>query len=209
MEERLLGYDTREMWLNYQDNWSQEHRNDYLLREDITKPLSTDTMVWEQATELYEIKTPDWIGANSLWEDLEHLEDFHSKQKRLVKPYWIILITWLSENPEAYKSKSEFNAPYFDPVKPAEKHDSWELLGYDISDMWLLSGLMNCGYTSSDDIQLLRKKWPKHLNEYHLFEDVETAKEFRDITDKRVKEHAPFSVYGIYLVKKINLGIQI
>jgi hypothetical protein len=199
MEERLLGYDAREMWLNYQDNWSQEHRNGYLLRENLTKPLSTDNMVWDEVTELCEIKTPDWIGANSIWEDLEHLEGFLGKHKQLVKPYWIILITWLSESPKNYKS--EYNAPCFLPVKPAKKEDSWKFLGYDISDGWLLSGLMNCGYTPPDDIESLRKKWSMHLNEYHLFEDFDIAREFRDHTDVRVKEHAPFSVYGIYLVK--------
>lgn len=199
MEERLLGYDAREMWLNYQNDWEQEHRSNFLLREDLIKPLSTDDMVWKGVTDLYEIKTPDWIGANSIWEDLEHLEGFLGKHKQLVKPYWVILITWLSENPKAYKS--EYDAPYFEPVKPAQKKDSWKFLGYDISDAWMLSGLMNCGYTPPDDIESLRKKWSIYLNEYHLFEDFEIAREFRDFTDVRVKEHAPFSVYGIYLVK--------
>ena len=47
---------------------------------------------------------------------------------------------------------------------------------------------------------MLRRRWGPHLNEHHLFDDMDRAVEFEAMTDKRVEEHAPFYVYGIYSI---------
>jgi hypothetical protein len=73
------------------------------------------------------------------------------------------------------------------------------LLGYDVADDVFLSGLSNCGYTD-DEKSALRPKWAPHLNKYHLFDDANIAYEFKTIADARVCEHAPFFVFGIYLL---------
>ncbi len=46
VQGRLLGFDVREMWFTLEDLWNQQRRQVFLLRDDVTKPLSTDTLVW-------------------------------------------------------------------------------------------------------------------------------------------------------------------
>ena len=78
--------------------------------------------------------------------------------------------------------------------------EAWEFLGFDVADEWLLSGLSNCGY--GDDAEPLRREWAGHLNGHHLFDNLDKAIEFEALTDKRVEEHAPFFIYGIYSIPK-------
>jgi len=197
MEERLIGFDAREMWLSF--DWDPQRRQTYLLREEIEKPLSTDTMVWKQALDLCQIDPPSWTGVNDLWDDMDRLREFVGKHKTLLYPFWLIAITWLSDNPESYSAK--YDCRYLCPVRPAQIDPLWELLGYDVSDMFLLSGLSNCGYTAPDDIFALRASFAGKINRFHLFDSLCDAQKFRDFTDQRVKEHASFSVYGVYQIK--------
>jgi hypothetical protein len=72
-------------------------------------------------------------------------------------------------------------------------------LGFDVSDGFLLSCLTNCGYRE-DEVEALRARWTSCLNVHHLFTRAADASAFRDMSNARVKEHAPFFVYGIRLV---------
>ena len=73
------------------------------------------------------------------------------------------------------------------------------LLGFDVRERFLppSSGLSNCGY-SPTEVARLRGAWASDLNEHHLFADVGRALAFRDLTDHRVPEHAPFFVYALH-----------
>jgi hypothetical protein len=73
------------------------------------------------------------------------------------------------------------------------------LLGYDVADVHFTSGLSNCGYLG-EEREWLRSKWGRDLNEHHLFRESTRALEFVAVTDKRVPEHAPFLVFGVYLL---------
>ncbi|QRK05845.1 hypothetical protein JQX13_37765 [Archangium violaceum] len=57
-----------------------------------------------------------------------------------------------------------------------------------------------CGYTESE-APGLRAQWSGHLNEHHLLGDLGRALEFRDASDERVPEHAPFFVFGLWLIE--------
>ncbi len=84
---------------------------------------------------------------------------------------------------------------------PSTRIDSWGLLGYDVSDEELLSGLMNSGFDKKpEDVQSFRDTSVPHMNTYHLFDSVEPAAQF--IHHERVQEHAPFFIFGIWLIKK-------
>jgi hypothetical protein len=76
----------------------------------------------------------------------------------------------------------------------------WERLGYDVADSSLISGLSNCGYTPQE-AGVLRPAWSRRLNKHHLFEEMQPASEFSQLTNRRVPEHAPFYVYGLYVVE--------
>jgi hypothetical protein len=63
------------------------------------------------------------------------------------------------------------------------------------------SGLVNCGYTQ-EDLLALRPTWDLRLNAFGLFDSIEDAVAYRDITDARVPEHAPFWVYALWQLRR-------
>lgn len=197
-EEQLLGFDAREMWLEFDSFWSQERKELYLLRKNVEKPLSTDVLVWPAVIDVdSNIKSPSSGGVFNLWDDLQRLHQFlEQTELPLLGSAWTIGITLRIET----ASGQGTNIFPLLPVSPLTIDDSWVFLGYDISDRALLSGLSNCGY-SPENVQSLRERWGPHLNKYHLFTDHVLAHEFREMTDARVKEHAPFFVYGLYLIQ--------
>ena len=67
------------------------------------------------------------------------------------------------------------------------------------------SGLSNCGYTDAGAASL-RSQWAGLLNEHHLLGDLEKAFEFRDLSERRVPEHTPFFVFGLWLVEAVGGG---
>lgn len=193
--ELVLGFDAREVALPFAHSWPQERREQYLLRPDLEKPLSTDVMVWESVFHLNEqVALPKWIGpVQELWDSLERLETFlKHEDAQLTKPYQVIGVTRFLDSRLQAEMQNHFQ------ITPAEIDKSWQLLGYDVSDTYLLSGLSNCAYTS-DEIKIFRERWSPQLNQHHLFTDYEQANVFKHMSDERVKEHAPFFVYGLYL----------
>jgi len=201
--ELLLGFDAREMWLDFSEEWPEERKRSFLLRRDIVKPLSTDTSVWPSVFDVdHTLQRPPWIGPiGRLWEDLRALENSLSTESNRTKPYWVIALTLLS----AIRSREEL--AYWNTMTegilytPAVRDPSWQLLGYDVADSYLISGLTNFEYRK-DEVQDIGEKYIPSLNEYHLFQSVEPAAEFLPLADERGGVHAPFFVFGIWLIKK-------
>jgi hypothetical protein len=73
------------------------------------------------------------------------------------------------------------------------------LLGYDVADRWLLSGLSDCGWAPGE-IRPSGAWSVAQLNEHHLFHEPERAFEYVEAVNLRVPEHAPFFVYSLYLL---------
>lgn len=82
------------------------------------------------------------------------------------------------------------------PEPKTEPEIAWETLGFDISDDLRPSGLSNCGY--DEEVFEWRARWGKALNEHGLVNRIEDAFALRAEMDKRVEEHAPFSVFQIW-----------
>ncbi len=193
VSEILISYDAREDFSVFSDTWDANRTEMYLLKESIVKPLSTDVMVWDSIFHVLQISLPDWVGpCQNLWQDYYKLSEFLAS-KSINKPYKHIAITQ-----HISKSREKYLAAIYQ-TNPSRIDHQWQLLGYDISDEFLLSGLMNCGYRDDEKIEL-QSHWAKFLNQFHLFSDLEVAIEFQKITDIRVPEHSPFSVYGIYRI---------
>jgi hypothetical protein len=192
--EIVIGYDAREYFDSNSDFiWEKERIDRYLLKTNLKKPLSVDVMVWDSIFHLSSISLPTWIGwRQQLWDSLERLMLFIQSQP-IHQPYRVTAITERVFEDE----KSRLEALY--GIQLAIKSDSWIFLGFDVADEWLLSGLTNCGYRF-DEHEILRNIWQGKLNQYHLFDTYEDADMYREMTNTRVKEHAPFSVYGIYRV---------
>jgi hypothetical protein len=144
-----------------------------------------------------ELEPPQWNGPiQGLWDDLarlrSHLDGAWGTSWQPCRLIAVTLLYGLYPSEEQARWDERIVG-----VVPAAVDRRWELLGYDVSDEWLLSGLSNCGY-EADEVAPLRQRWGSHLNEHHLFTEVEQAKEFAKVSDQRVAEHAPFFVYGIY-----------
>jgi hypothetical protein len=176
------------------DAWPDQ----FLLRPDVYAPLSTDTMVWPSIWPLSTIPLPSWIGMNNgLWESLPTMRNHLAKAWTTPPPHATIAVSWFSDR--AFNDAGMFG-PYINPTDPGERSPEWRHLGFDVSDGTLLSGLSNCGYYP-DEIKTLRPQWQSRLNAWHLFDAVEDAFEFRALTETRVDEHAPFFVFGLYMIE--------
>jgi hypothetical protein len=227
--ELLLGFDAREMWLDVAEYWPEERKKTFLLRQEIVKPLSTDILVWRSVFDVEQtLNRPQWTGPiQELWEDLATLQAYmDTAWSERTLPYWIIAVTLQEDVCESedllewYARASNFiddTVPGVLPLSgyllewyarassiiPALRDPAWALLGYDVSDKWLLSGLSNCGYgTNETEIQFLRETYASSLNEHHLFDALKPAVDFMHVSDERVRAHAPFFVFGIWLIKK-------
>lgn len=196
--ELLIGFDARENFLRFKNTWSPDRIDQYLLKANIIKPMSVDVMVWDTLFHQLDFRLPDWIGPRQAWDSLERLYMFINSIN-ISSEYWVIAITqWTSVDQEA-KHKEAYD------VHPSSVSDDWTLLGFDIADEFLLSGLMNCGYWP-EEREVISKQFAGHLNEHHLFDDLDIALRFKTLSDQRVIEHSPFNVYGIYLVESVDTG---
>jgi hypothetical protein len=66
-----------------------------------------------------------------------------------------------------------------------------------VADAGGISGLANCAYTE-EQVRQLGTVWAPRLNSFGLFSNVGDAAAFRQLTDQRVLEHAPFWLYGLW-----------
>ena len=201
-DERVVGYDAREMWPGAGAAWDAARREAFLFRPDVGRPLSTDTTVWPSVFDHGDRgRRPPYTGHQDLWNSLPELEEFLAGGGLEDRPHSIIAVTLplsVCDAGERARWDAELEA-----TTPPTCEEAWPLLGYDVSDRWLLSGLSNCGFVPSvEDVRALRDEWGPGLNEFHLFARLGRAAEFREFSDARVAEHAPFFVYGLRLVSR-------
>jgi hypothetical protein len=72
------------------------------------------------------------------------------------------------------------------------------LVGFDVCDDHLTSGLSNCGITGHEKSEL-QNKFSGLLNQFGLFTNAGDAAEFARAINEIVKEHAPFDWVGLYI----------
>jgi hypothetical protein len=171
---RVLGYDARIPRGVLASEWDGERRHRFLLKPDANVPLSVDTMIWPSMVMRAGgvPQGPDRNYESSLASRPEEVRAaVRGQQAEIVA---------ITEGDEALS------------------HDDWILLGWDIADQWLLSGIANCG-KEAEEWRPIRKRWVDEVNEHNLFSDYGSADECRAEVDKLVPEHAPFRVYGLWL----------
>ncbi len=203
--ELLLGFDAREMWLNFTEDWPEERQRRFLLRRDIIKPLSTYNGVWQSVFDAQtSLQPPEWEHPiMGLWNNLATLLEYlDTAWSARTHPYWLIAVTLYREGHER-ESMVERTARSVD-ITPALRDPSWALLGYDVCDEWLLSGLTDLawGDGSPEEVQAICQKYLPSLNEYHLFTSVDSAAEFIPLAEEGARAHAPFFVFGLWLINQ-------
>jgi hypothetical protein len=200
--EIIVGYDVRVLPSANVYNWDEKRKNDFLLRLDVESPLSTDRAVWPSLLE--DVPQNQFTGHQGLWNNLEAVESqlFQIKESCEIEGNIIAITLLLKSCTLPQKQQWESMLPI---MNPTIRSNYWGFLGYDVSDMWLLSSLSNCGFLhESEDVESMRRIWGVNLNNNHLFVEKQIALAFKDFADKRVKEHSPFFVFGLWLIRSLT-----
>jgi hypothetical protein len=188
--------------------WTKHRRELYLLRPDVEQPISVDRIVWPSVF----LFPGDWSNPDRkvkpvtprfgfaevttrLWRDRTRMDaalrDHFSGDSAPGAMMRIDLVTDGSDKTgEAWKFLNLVPEPLL------EGSDLWPLVGYDVADSSLCSGLMNCGYAQAER-QALRPVWAPKLNNHGLFAAADDALAFRAVTAARVPGHAPFFVFAV------------
>jgi hypothetical protein len=210
MNNYLVGFDIRlsaeqyvELW------WDQKHRDEYLLRPDTPWPLSVDGLVWPSMFRVAKLDSlPDLAPyvidlAPGRFPDFADLEQLKKIREMSGKSGGIILAIELftEKVPEGEHITYEragitygFETP---ATNPAFLPRLTEFLGFDVADAGHISGLSNCGY-KQEEKDRLAEQWGKRLNKHGLLPSLGDAVEFREMTNARVPEHAPFWIFGMH-----------
>lgn len=185
----------------------------YLLRTTVKLVCSVDELIWPSvfegspwedspdttASQEEGLKLPDWIGPNfPLWAKLREMENLLGRVS-FAMPVWKIAIAEVTRSADANQPEARTSWPFLNTTEPSSVQEDWLFLGYDVADRSLLSGLSNCGYTKEEFSQLAAS-FGRNLNDYHLFDSLEVAMDFKKVADRRAEEHAPFYVYGLWRI---------
>lgn len=166
-------------------DWTAERRSTYLLRPEVAFPLSVDPNVWARAPGDITYPLP-WTPVK----DVQKRAAALSSEHRVCVAVFAAAAQGHAEEEELRSGTGADTALAVDPA--------WTFVGFDVADGTEVSGLSNCGY--GDELELLRAAWAPRLNDRGLFGVLEDAFAFRKVTDARVPEHAPFTVYGIWII---------
>lgn len=213
MHSELLGFDIRltpKVYVN--QLWDHERRTRYLLRPEIKWPLSVDQMAWpsffrynryQMGPAYFQFDGMIDITPNStrhlaleLWPDLDKMKVYFLKQRSTQEKNGIQIAVLLVANESLFLD--EYWSAVLDPALSLNNlPKEWLLLGYDVADRYMISGLTNCGYDDNEKI-LLQKRWGSLINEYGLIKTLDDAVSFKRVCNKRVQTHYPFYVYGLF-----------
>jgi hypothetical protein len=203
-DDLILGFDARPA---EPPEWDERRKRDFLFRLDVRRPLSIDTMVWPSRFDSHPDLKPPYVGPYGYWEDL-------GKLRERAGDAWIVAFEVIAAAASGEERAAliaflrgvtpdgrpgEEPAAVADPPAPGPL---WSSLGYDVADLGGgISGLMNVRLPPErEDMESLRARWSPKLNESHLFNEVDDARDFKDFSNRRVPEHAPFFVYRIWRV---------
>ena len=190
----LLGFDIRPRPQLSDLVWTKERRSLFLLRDDVQQPLSVDQTVWPSC--LPEPNGEQWRGVLGHWSSLDAISKAAARERieETVARFVATLVVLESLSDE---ERTKWLSTRLDETFPSRLDPGWSLLGYDVADQWLTSGLSNCGYVGTEHDEW-KSRWGDRLNDVHLSNDRLEASNFAKATNERVPEHAPFFVYGLF-----------
>jgi len=209
----ILGFDVREPGGRI---FTEKEKAAFLLRLDVERVVSCDGGVWPSVFRSRD--RPQYVGFfQELWEDLDNLRE--QVTSNALAPSDVIAVAvfadlFLPEEAERWRKRlqgvspdeaarqSDLELPQADPSTVLE---TWRFLGHDVCDEWGLSGLSSCGFQpQTEDVAGLRTTWGPRLNRHHLFDSLDHATAFKTVANHRAKEHAPFFVYGLWLIEQVK-----
>jgi hypothetical protein len=214
--KHLVGFDVRQHPDEFVGKlWLPDRRERFLLNPHVRWPLSVDTLVWPSVfapnTPLSDdykrliglenaLEVKDACFLDEFWISLDRMEHCYQHSAGLDSRGVAIVIRLIRD---ANRELTDAEALWLiNDVSPAEVSEAWSL-GYDVAEEALISGLSNCGYGPAEKAAL-QAAWPGKLNDYGLFRELEDAEQFRTLTDTRVPEHAPFSVFELLSLERLR-----
>ena len=224
----MLGFDAREMGVRWNRKWDKGEKDTFLYRRDVENPFSIDTAVWPSVFDKYPELFPAHIGLDMImWEELSRLEECLDKNKTLFDRFYIVsfalmrdacnkdetvafdgFLAFLNAGDPSRGARTSGQPPGI--ADPAVVAPGWVFLGYDVATTGPISALSNCGFstdTKEEYVERAKAQWGPKLNKFHLFNEYFHAKEFKNYSNIEVPEHAPFFVYGIWLIREV-LGVK-
>lgn len=189
----VIGFDARENWRPYPESWPQGRKDSFLLRVWPSIFHGSEQAYFPQTPKLLE--RPDFTGqVAGLWEDFVELKSSLASTAPSM-PYRLIAITLVISVLGNDEGERNFG------VQPKFLDPSWKLLGYDVSDGFLLSGLSNCGYSSSDILEF-RKQFGSDLNENHLFSQITMRIAIRIASQLPLRDRMSLNLCNLKLLSK-------
>jgi hypothetical protein len=186
------GADVREPLGSAAPEWSPQRRQAYLIRGEVIRPLSVDTTVWppvRDASGAPLTKALPWVAVADARRSLAFSHAPGAAEAAVIA-LGVIALSRDHEEELARQRGIDLD------LVP---EPTWQFLGYDVDDGGV-SGLSNCAY-APEELPVLRASWAPHLNEHGLLGRLDDAIRFRALADLRVPEHAPFLVWGLWLVE--------
>lgn len=226
----MVGFDARELWLDIASQWDTQARHIFLLRQDVLKPLSADSYVWysvfdeKNTPRIWKDKSLQPIYLSDEWR-ITFLENRHLSASEIYRPHGVwtnldAMIDYLNKNwqdnwkpcaiiavQEVFPLDSEVDKDDFKPpIEPNQVQSDWILLGYDVADYDLFSGLADGGL--QDELRAkIKPEWVDNLNDYHLFTNPQAAFDYVEFANTRIPTHMPFYVYAVYLVQLVRASL--
>jgi hypothetical protein len=196
----LLGFSARAMHTPR----NEAVRSEQLLRPELDWPLSTDTMVWPTVFDVNGSSSTHRASTmGNLWGPLPVLQrDLATRLAPGRWPEgssWIVAVAWMTTPECPDVNWPDDGTTTRATISPAAVSDSWEFLGYDVSDDCLLSGLTNCLSSAHSEFSCWHQ-WADKLNDYHLFDELAHAREFARCITRAINTHTPFHPYGLWRV---------
>ncbi len=211
MNRYLLGYDLRLGFSGFADaHWDAKKREVFLLRPDIVCPASVDPWIWPSVFRYHHLYPTPAVAPHQgaiaieptgfehsvtcLWPSLEGMAACFAEHRLAVSVVPIAIVLLGDDG----RVGSDHSIAVLDAGRMcAAPPDDRKLLGYDVADHGLTSGLSNCGHDTTEKPDWQRR-WVRRLNDHGLLTTIDDAEAFAEACDARVSEHAPFFVYGLF-----------
>lgn len=175
-------------------DWTSERRQAFLLNPETKFPKSVDPNVWEQAVPAATI-AGEVVMPLQFWEDEESMLKASAYEKGSTSLVELVTVLYTKTEIPVYMEAMGLRSS-------AGCVEDKLLIGYDVADSGMISGLSNCAYGKSD--REAAKKFSYVINSHGLFDSIDEAIKFKKFSDNRVPEHKPFFVYGMFLDKEIQ-----
>lgn len=189
MNEEILGFQLR-LLPSRIPSWDNERRITFLLREQVATPLSVDEAVWPILDDANE-RTRVFLDPE---EPINGLK-LHAL-RREARPNAGSLVAITSTPLVAAVVREKHRIAPLPRASENLKDLGFHRLGFDVADEYFYSALFNCGFGSEKGD--LAKRFGSILNEHGLFDFPGDATAYSERADARVRDHAPFRVFGIW-----------